>query len=58
MTVVNFMERNYHIYYQNSCIHFSLTEEEFQKIWNSLENKHQYTYEEVLHPRDVWAGIY
>lgn len=54
------MEKNYHIYSNNTCVHFNLTEDEFNEIWNSLETyvKEQYTYEEVLHPRDVWAGVY
>jgi tRNA U54 and U55 pseudouridine synthase Pus10 len=54
------MEKHYHIYSNNTCVHFNLTEDEFNEIWNSLETyvKEQYTYEEVLHPRDVWAGVY
>lgn len=54
------MEKRYHIYSDNTCIHFNLSEEEFYEIWNSFEDclKEQYTYEEVLHPRDVWAGVY
>lgn len=53
------MEKNYHIYSNNTCIYFNLTEEEFVEIWNTLKSKNQdYSYEEVLRPRDVWAGAY
>jgi hypothetical protein len=58
-----FVEKNYHIYAKERCLYHNLPEDEFHKIWNSLQkltwlteySKEDLSYEEVNTVRDVWA---
>ena len=44
----------YHIYDNGSCIHSSLTEEEFNKIWKSLDlSNTQYEFEKLFPNKEV-----
>ena len=47
------MNKIFHIYYKRKCKYYTLSEENFIKIWNNISDKKDYEYIELINEENI-----